>query len=71
MKHRFWVGVYGDVEYGCMARQPAEEVVEEELEEKGGQRNGVNISRVGNIGRDSVNGLGTEGFLLLQYKHRV
>jgi hypothetical protein len=25
-KHRFWVGVYGDVEYGCMARQPAEEV---------------------------------------------
>ena len=25
VKHRFWVGVYGDVEYGCMARQPAEE----------------------------------------------
>jgi hypothetical protein len=25
MKHRFWVGVYGVVEYGCKARQPAEE----------------------------------------------
>jgi len=36
VKHRFWVGVYGDVEYGCMARQPAEEVVEEEVEEKAG-----------------------------------
>ena len=31
------VGVYGDVEYGCKARQPAEEVVEEEeVEEKAG-----------------------------------
>ena len=36
VKHRFWVGVYGDVEYGCMARQPAEEVAEEEVEEKAG-----------------------------------
>jgi hypothetical protein len=30
LKHRFWVGVYGDVEYGCKARQPAEEEEEEE-----------------------------------------
>jgi len=36
VKLRFWVGVYGDVEYGCMARQPAEEVAEEEVEEKAG-----------------------------------
>lgn len=36
MKNRFWVGVYGDVEYGCMARQPAEEVAEEGAEEKAG-----------------------------------
>lgn len=60
--------MYGDLEFGCKARQPAEE--EEAEEEEGAQRNGVNISQARNIGLDSLNGLG-ERRPAFQYKHRA
>lgn len=56
----------GDVEFGCKARQPAEE----RRVGGGAQRNGVNISQARNIGPDSLNGLG-ERRSAFQNKHRA